>query len=198
VGPYVYACPKVLASTRGHALSWGVRRLPVLTVPNLLSASRFPLAAAFLASEQTPVRVALIGAASLTDVLDGWLARRQQTTRLGALLDPIADKTFVLVAISAFLIAGEISVLEYFVILLRDFATAVGFVVAFVLSGLDPKNFKARISGKVVTVLQLATVLSLVLHLSILRPLIWMVGAASVWAVIDYTMMLKRQRAQAG
>lgn len=198
VGPYVYACPKVLASTRRHALSCGVRRLPVLTVPNLLSASRFPLAAAFLASEQTPVRVALIGAASLTDVLDGWLARRQQTTRLGALLDPIADKTFVLVAISAFLIAGEISVLEYFVILLRDFATAIGFIVAFLLSGLDPKNFKARISGKVVTVLQLATVLAVVLHLSILHPLIWMVAAASVWAVIDYTLLLKRQRAQAG
>jgi cardiolipin synthase len=192
-----YDDSKVLASTRSAGLTCGVRRVPVFTVPNILSASRFPLAAAFLVSDQTPVRVALIGAASLTDVLDGWLARRQQTTRLGALLDPIADKTFVLVAISAFLIAGEISTLEYFVTLLRDFATAIGFVVAYYLSGLDPKNFKARMSGKVVTVLQLATVLALVLHSSFLRPLIWLVGAASVWAVIDYTLLLKRQRAQA-
>ena len=171
-----------------------MRRLPVLTLPNLLSASRFPLAAAFLASEQTPVRVALIGAASLTDVLDGWLARRHQTTRLGALLDPIADKTFVLVAISA---NAMLSTLEFFVILLRDFATAIGFIVAYLLSGLDPKNFKARISGKVVTVLQLATVLALVLHLGALHPLIWLVGAASVWAVVDYTLLLERQRARA-
>jgi len=193
----MYGGRKVLASTRGHGLSCGVRRFRMFTVPNLLSASRFPLAAAFLATEQTPVRVALIGAASLTDVLDGWLARRQQTTRLGALLDPIADKKFVLVAISAFLIGGQISALEYFVILLRDFATAIGFIVAYLLSGLDPKNFKARLSGKLVTVLQLATVLALVLHLSALRPLIWLVGAASVWAVIDYTLLLKRQRAQA-
>ena len=193
----MYGEPKVLASTHGSRVSWSVRRPRLFTVPNLLSASRFPLAAAFLATEQTPIRVALIGAASLTDVLDGWLARRQQTTRLGALLDPIADKTFVLVAISAFLIAGELSTLEYFVILLRDFATAVGFIVAYFLSGLDPKNFKARMSGKVVTVLQLATVLALVLHASLLRPLIWLVGAASVWAVIDYTLLLKRQRANA-
>ncbi len=192
-----YEGSKVLASTPGPGLTCVVRRVPVFTVPNILSASRFPLAAAFLVSEQTPVRVALIGAASLTDVLDGWLARRQQTTRLGALLDPIADKTFVLVAISAFLVAGEISTLEYFVILLRDFATAIGFIVAYYLSGLDPKNFKARLSGKVVTVLQLATVLALVLHASVLRPLIWLVGAASVWAVIDYTLLLKRQRAEA-
>ncbi|MDQ2767820.1 MAG: CDP-alcohol phosphatidyltransferase family protein [Gemmatimonadota bacterium] len=174
-----------------------MRRPRLFTVPNLLSASRFPLAAAFLATEQTPVRVALIGAASLTDVLDGWLARRQQTTRLGALLDPIADKTFVLVAISAFLIAGELSTLDYFIILLRDFATAVGFLVAYLLKGLDPKNFKARLSGKIVTVLQLATVLALVLHAPFLRPLVWFVGAASVWAVIDYTLLLKHQRATA-
>jgi cardiolipin synthase (CMP-forming) len=169
----------------------------MLTVPNLLSASRFPLAAAFLATDATPVRVALIGAASITDVLDGWLARRQQTTRLGALLDPIADKTFVLVAISAFLIAGELSTLDYFVILLRDFATAIGFLVAYLMRDLDPKNFKARMSGKVVTVLQLATVLALVLHSTLLRPLVWLVGAASVWAIMDYTLLLERQRAKA-
>jgi hypothetical protein len=64
-------------------------------------------------------------------------------------------------------------------------------------SDLDPKNFKARMSGKVVTVLQLATVLALVLHAAILRPLIWAVGAASVWAIIDYTLFLRRQRAGA-
>jgi phosphatidylglycerophosphate synthase len=169
----------------------------LFTVPNLLSFSRFPLAAAFLATDATPARVALIGAASLTDMLDGWLARRNQPTRLGALLDPIADKTFVLVAISAFLIAGELSTLDYFIILLRDFATAVGFLVAYLMKDLDPKNFKARLSGKVVTVLQLATVLALVLHWSLLHPLVWLVGAASVWAIVDYTLMLKRQRAKA-
>jgi hypothetical protein len=52
-------------------------------------------------------------------------------------------------------------------------------------------------SGKVVTVLQLATVLALVLHAAILRPLIWAVGAASVWAIVDYTLFLRRQRARA-
>ena len=193
------SCSEVVlvSPTPGACLSWSVRRSSMLTLPNLLSASRFPLAAAFLATDATPVRVALIGAASITDVLDGWLARRQQITRLGALLDPIADKTFVLVAISAFLIAGELSTLDYFVILLRDFATAIGFLVAYLLKDLDPKNFKARMSGKVVTVLQLATVLALVLHSTLLRPLVWLVGAASVWAIADYTLLLQRQRAKA-
>ncbi len=171
-----------------------MRRAPVFTIPNLLSLARVPLAAAFLATDAVPARVALIGAASLTDVLDGWLARRQQATRLGALLDPIADKTFVLVAISAFLISGELSSTDYFIILARDFATALGFLVAFLLPGLDPGNFKARMSGKVVTVLQLATVLALVLQSPQLRALVCMVGAASAWAIIDYTLLLSRER----
>jgi cardiolipin synthase (CMP-forming) len=185
----------VLAGAHGGGLDCVVRRAPVFTVPNLLSFARFPLAAAFLATDAVPARVALIGAASLTDVLDGWLARRQQATRLGALLDPIADKTFILVAISAFLITGELSIADYFIILARDFATALGFLVAYLLPGLDPRNFKARLSGKVVTVLQLATVLALVLHAPQLRQLVWLVGAVSVWAIVDYTLLLSRERA---
>jgi cardiolipin synthase len=190
----MYGAPEVLASAPGGGLDCAVRRPSVFTLPNLLSFARFPLAAAFLATDDVPVRVALIGAASLTDILDGWLARRQQTTRLGALLDPIADKTFVLVAISAFLITGELSTSDYFIILSRDFATALGFLVAYLLPGLDPKNFKARLSGKVVTVLQLATVLALVLRSPRLPALVWVVGAASIWAIVDYTLLLSRQR----
>lgn len=171
-----------------------MRRVPIFTIPNLLSFARFPLAAAFLATDAVPARVALIGAASLTDVLDGWLARRQQTTRLGALLDPIADKTFILVAISAFLITGELSITDYFIILARDFAIVLGFLVAYLLPGLDPGNFKARMSGKVVTVLQLATVLALVLQSPQLRALVWLVGAVSLWAIVDYTLLLSRER----
>ena len=103
-----------------------VSRVSLLTVPNLLSLARFPLALAFLLVDGASARLALVVAASLTDFLDGWLARRGQTTQLGALLDPVADKTFVLVAISAFLFEGALSVCDYFVLISRDLATAAG------------------------------------------------------------------------
>ncbi len=141
--------------------------------------------------------MALIGAASLTDVLDGWLARRGRTTRLGALLDPIADKTFVLAALSAFLIEGAISTRSFFLILSRDFATAIGFLVAYFLPGLDPQSFRARMSGKIVTVLQLVTLLALVLRRALVPALLWPVAAASLWAIADYTLLLARERARA-
>ena len=166
----------------------------VLTIPNLLSFARIPLAAAFVAVHGTGARLALIVAASVTDLLDGWLARRGGTTRFGALLDPIADKTFILFALSAFLFAGTLGTADYFVILSRDLATAVGFLVAYWLPGLDPADFKARWPGKVVMVLQLAALFVLLLRPALIPWLVVPIAAFSTWAIVDYTLYLARVR----
>ena len=169
----------------------------VLTAPNLLSFARFPLAAAFVAVHDTRVRFALIVAASATDLLDGWLARRGTTTRFGALLDPIADKTFILFALSAFLFNGTLATRDYFIILSRDLATAVGFLVAYYLPGLDPTEFKARWPGKLVMALQLAALFVLLLRPALLPWVIWPLAAASAYAIYDYTAFLARVRRKA-
>jgi cardiolipin synthase len=169
----------------------------MFTLPNLLSFARFPLAAAFVAVHGTRVRLALLVAASVTDLLDGWLARRGTTTRFGALLDPIADKTFVLFALSAFLFDGILATRDYFIILSRDLATAVGFLVAFYLPGLDPADFKARWPGKLVMVLQLAALFVLLLRPEELAWVLWPLGAASAYAIFDYTSFLARTRRRA-
>src|SRR5436305_4899696 len=73
-------------------------------IPNILSLSRILLAVLFIPAGGT-ARIALICLAGVTDFLDGWLARRtHSTTRWGALVDPIADRIFVLVAIVVYLL----------------------------------------------------------------------------------------------
>ncbi|HZS61045.1 MAG TPA: CDP-alcohol phosphatidyltransferase family protein [Gemmatimonadaceae bacterium] len=172
-----------------------MRREPVFTLPNLVSMSRFAMAVAFLATPAPDARVALIGAASLSDVLDGWIARRRhEVTRLGAMIDPIADRTFVLAAVAVFLATGRITRMQYFVLLARDLMTAVGFLVARSISWLKSVPFRARWAGKLVTTLQL---LALIIVLVAPRGASWAIGAvgiASVIAIADYTLALWHAR----
>jgi CDP-diacylglycerol--glycerol-3-phosphate 3-phosphatidyltransferase len=167
----------------------------LLSIPNVITLARLPLAVLFLLADTTAERVIILGMASASDFIDGWLARRfRRTTRSGALLDPIADKTFVLAALTAFLRTGDLSAVAYFVILSRDFATAIGFLVAWVLPGLDPADFKARLPGKIVTVLQLGAILALTMSPQAMRWLVPIIGVASVVSIIDYTLVLHRTR----
>jgi phosphatidylglycerophosphate synthase len=164
-------------------------------LPNLLSLARFPLAVLFALAETSAMRVLVLGMASATDLLDGWLARRTgHMTRWGALLDPVADKTFVLIALISFVVRGDLAVRDLLTLLARDIGTFVGAAVAWLMPGLDPKEFRARLPGKVVTVLQLAALLVLCVVRQWLRPLVLAVGLASIVALADYTLALARQR----
>jgi CDP-diacylglycerol--glycerol-3-phosphate 3-phosphatidyltransferase len=172
-----------------------VRAAALLTVPNIISLARLPLAVLFIVADTTAARLTILGMASASDFIDGWLARRfGRTTRSGALLDPIADKTFVLAALTAFVRTGDLTTGAYFVILARDFATAIGFLVAWRLPGLDPANFKARMPGKIVTVLQLGAILALTVSPQSMRWLVPVIGVVSAVAIIDYTLVLHRTR----
>lgn len=167
------------------------------SLPNLLSLSRLALAAAFVLSDRVDVRILLVMLALATDYLDGWIARQfGPMTRVGALLDPFTDRVFALVGVSVFLFEGTLSTLQYFIMILRDLMTAVGFLVARMVPSLRAVAFQARFPGKLVTVLQLATFIAILLRPSAAGPMIWMVGAVAIWAIGDYTWMLHRARAR--
>jgi phosphatidylglycerophosphate synthase len=170
-------------------------RKELRSVANWISLSRLLLAAAFATFDATATRVTLIGIAAVTDYLDGFIARRSNSaTRWGALLDPFADRVFVLVAVSTFLLEGKTNTLGYFVMIFRDLMTAVGFLVSRMVRWLRPVEFKARWPGKVVTAMQLATFLAVLLRPPWVVPLLVMVAITSAGAVADYTLALWRAR----
>jgi CDP-diacylglycerol--glycerol-3-phosphate 3-phosphatidyltransferase len=72
--------------------------------------------------------------------------------------------------------------------------TAIGFLVARAVPWLRPVQFKARMSGKITTVLQLITLFAVLVAPSWVRPLVIVVGIASAIAIVDYTLMLWRHR----
>jgi phosphatidylglycerophosphate synthase len=172
-------------------------RRALFNLPNTMSLSRVVLALAFVLVSEPWDRIALIVVAALTDFLDGWLARHEKSeSTAGALLDPIADRIFVFVAISTYLVEGQLSTAQYFVFLTRDLATAVGFLVAKIIPTLRPAVFRARMLGKIVTVLQLITLVVIVLVPEVTDVLILTIGIASVASIVDYTFALWRGRAR--
>ena len=167
----------------------------IWTLPNVVSLSRVLLAAGFVASSGNGERIALVGVASFTDFLDGWLARRRNAvSRFGALVDPVADRTFVLAAFTSLLAGGQLTLLEYATILLRDVMTLIGFATARAIAWLRPVTFRARPLGKLVTVLQLATLLTVLIAPAATTALVVAIGIVAVAATIDYTLLLWRER----
>lgn len=84
----------------------------VLTVPNLISFARLagvPLFLyLFLGAGQQVAALVVLAVGGSTDWLDGWLARRlRQVSRLGELLDPVADRLYILATLLAFTV-GEV------------------------------------------------------------------------------------------
>ncbi len=64
-------------------------------------------------------------AASLTDTLDGWVARRfDQVTTFGKFMDPLADKMLVMAAMCWFVQSGRMPGWALAIVLLREFAVS--------------------------------------------------------------------------
>lgn len=165
------------------------------TLPNAVSLSRVVLAAAFPLTVSTWPRITLVAVASLSDVLDGWLARRRGVaSRLGALLDPLADRAFVFSATATLVADGSLSLVQCAVLLFRDVMTAIGFIVARIVRWLRPVAFRARPLGKGVTVLQLTVLLAAILRPAAVPAVVAAVGVTSVAATVDYTVALWRAR----
>jgi len=160
-----------------------------------VSTSRVVLAVGFLAMDAVPVRLALIGVASLTDFLDGWIARRTKVvSRFGALIDPVADRFFVLCVVIAYVLGDQLTVWQAVVIFFRDIMSLIGWFTARNVSWLRPIRFRARPLGKVVTALQLLTFIAVLLAPSTVDPLVILVGVLGLLATVDYTLMLWRER----
>jgi len=172
-----------------------MNRGALFTLPNTVSLSRVVLALAFVLVSEPWDRIALIAVAGFTDFIDGWLARHEKSeSTTGALLDPLADRVFVFVAISTYLVEGLLTTGQYFIFLTRDLATAVGFVVAKIIPTLRPAVFRARMLGKIVTVVQLITLIVMIVVPELTRVLILIIGIVSVASIVDYTIALWRGR----
>lgn len=161
-----------------------------LSAANLVSFSRVPLAVVFAASDAPEVRVPVLALAAGSDLLDGWLARRLGPSRLGAILDPVTDKLFMLTAFVMLGISGALRPFEIVGVLLRDIVAPVGYLLSMAFH--RDFSMPARAGGKAVTVGQSLTLFAWLFDSPYLEPLAWATGAMALYALADYGRLVVR------
>lgn len=135
----------------------------VLLGPTLLSLARLPLAAVFPFVVDRPVAATLVLVlAGVSDVLDGWWARRAGlVTPTGAVLDPIADKIFVITVVVSLVVSRHLDPSSVAWLSTRELGELP--LVLWLLFSRDARLRRAEtpnanLLGKLATTLQFATV----------------------------------------
>lgn len=144
-----------------------------VNLANLLSFLRIPLAFAFLYEDRS-VRLIAVLLAWVTDVLDGFVARRLgQPTKFGKIIDPLSDKFFVGFALVMLWTESRVTLFLLFSMLSRDLALAL--FALWSRSVQKPLEVKEKVlwSGKVFTACQLLTLVFLLYTISIPWFLPW-------------------------
>ncbi|SPE35708.1 CDP-diacylglycerol--glycerol-3-phosphate 3-phosphatidyltransferase [Candidatus Sulfopaludibacter sp. SbA3] len=168
-----------------------------INLPNILTLLRLllvPFVIQAIVAGRPMLALALFGAASVTDILDGWAARRLRlSTQTGAYLDPIADKVLMSGVFLALAAAGSMPWWLVGIILGRDMYILLAVAVFLLLS--SARKFPPSVWGKLSTFVQILTVVTCMtrnwLQISFLDPLtsamIWICAACTIWSGLHYT-----------
>ena len=155
----------------------------IWTIPNILSLLRLALIPLFVwlsIEGHFAAAFFLFVGAALTDALDGWIARRfDQRSRLGAYLDPAADKLMLVTTYIVYTIpsmaAHRLPAWLTFTVFIRDLTMV---IFAYLLyTRIHVKRFPPSIPGKVSTIVQVvalaATIASNMFLAPIAEPMLW-------------------------
>lgn len=164
----------------------------VFTLPNVISCLRIlsiPVIAWLVADRHLIIALVVLLISALSDGIDGIIARRfNQVSKLGQILDPVADRLLILCSVLALSIAG---ILPWWVLALVGLRDVIMGVLVFLLAQHDYGPLPVHFVGKTGTAMLMLAIPALifgdvgtsaffrVFHLIALSAVIW--GVALYW-----------------
>ncbi len=189
---------KVDARVRVH----NVRGVFPLNLPNVLTVLRIMLVPVVVVAllGNTPggdvLAAAVFALASLTDFVDGYLARaRDSITTFGKLMDPLADKLLIVAALVSLVSLHRLAAWVAMVIITRELAVTVLRLGATQAGVVMP----ASMFGKVKTCLQIAAILAVIAvhgQPAWVTALLYVTVLVTVLSGLDYFFGLRRRMQQ--
>jgi cardiolipin synthase len=161
----------------------------IFTVPNALSLARLvmvPVVVALLFARADGLAAAFFVLAAVTDFLDGRFARRAGPTRLGQILDPLADRLMLSSVALVLAIRGLLPVWAVAILVGRDLTALVG---SLVVGG------KIRVNrvGKAATAVLMSAVVLIVVSPGVVGKIMFYAGfGLSIVAGLMYVRGVRR------
>lgn len=160
-----------------------------MNLPNLLTTIRIILVPVFMvfAIFDVPngdfIAAVVFSLAAITDFFDGHIARKNKlVTKLGALIDPVADKLLIAGALLSLVQLGRVNAILAMVILAREFAV-MGLRLIAASAGVTIKVSKF---GKLKTTSQFVAVVALLLNLPFGGILMYLTAIITVVSGAEY------------
>lgn len=121
--------------------------------------------------------------ASITDFFDGYIARSwNQKTKLGAILDPLADKMLTLAAFLGLMMIDRANAWAIYLILVREFFIT-GFRVVMASENID---ISASFTGKIKTIMQMFAIGFIIMQWSGGDILLWLAVILTLYSGFEY------------
>jgi cardiolipin synthase (CMP-forming) len=172
-----------------------------LNIPNMITLTRLmsvPLMIWLIVSERFGAAFGVFAAAGVSDALDGFIAKRFDCrTRLGALLDPAADKALLSSVYVALLLDGLLPNWLVILVVFRDVTIIGGFILVQTIAA--PRNFDPLYISKINTLVQISLIVYVLGRLGIGLPdgfvtniLVWLTAVTTVLSGMSYLVRWAR------
>ena len=163
----------------------------VLTVPNVISFLRIcsiPYLAVLIAQHKMWPALIVLAIAALSDCIDGYIARTfNQVSKLGQILDPIADRLIIVCSTLALVFAKIIPWWALALVVLRD---AIMAILIVILAQYDYGPLPVNFMGKTGTALLMVTIVLFMIVFAIAaEPMLILYAAAiacAIWGITLY------------
>lgn len=163
----------------------------VLTVPNVISFLRIcsiPYLAVLIAQHKMWPALIVLAIAALSDCIDGYIARTfNQVSKLGQILDPIADRLLIVCSTLALAFAKIIPWWALALVVLRD---AIMAILIVILAQFDYGPLPVNFMGKTGTALLMVTIVLFMIVFAIAtEPMLILYAAAiacAIWGITLY------------
>lgn len=167
-----------------------------LTLADFVSFSRIPLAFAFIYYfEQKALASLILLTGWLSDIADGYIARKNGKSIYGQHIDAITDKFFIAMVVGFLLYSNAISIAQTGILLMRDISVL---LLSLLVYGMSKKHkadyirlkWESKISGKVTTGLQFIILLAIVSGAADTVTLFYFMFISGAITIADYSLIV--------